>query len=456
MNPTERCLLVLTSKLGYQARSFADAAKRLGAHVVFATDRCEKLDDPWGDAAIPVHFEDAEAAAQNVVAGVSRGPSGISGVLALGDRPLATAARVARALQIPYNSPESVENCRTKLRQREVLRAAGLPVPEFFAFGVREDLARILPRVKFPCVVKPTVLAASQGVIRANNAGELAAAVARIRALVESPEVAVTREPGLAQLLVERYIEGEEVAVEALLANSELRVLAIFDKPDHSQGPYFEETLYITPATHPALALLSVEACLKRSAQALGLTHGPLHCEFRINEDGPWVLEIQPRPIGGLCARALRFIETGGREERHTAETQREKRDAEKKEGAISLEALLVRHALGMSAAAFRRERNASGVMMIPVPQSGVLERVAGEEEARAVPGVTELHITARLHDYIAAWPEGSSYLGFLFARGDSPEFVAAALRTAHSKLRFTITPRLPVEHPLSNRVAES
>ncbi len=92
--------------------------------------------------------------------------------------------------------------------------------------------------------------------------------------------------------------------------------------------------------------------------------------------------------------------------------------------------------------------------MMIPVPKSGVLERVEGEEEARGLPGIAEVEITARLRDCIAAWPEGSSYLGFLFARGESPEDVEAALREAHAKLRFTLSPRMPVEHPVTRRVA--
>jgi biotin carboxylase len=421
-------ILIFTSKLGYQTRAFADAAKQLGAEVVYATDRCGRMDDPWGDGAIPLHFDNPQREALEVIESF-RSPNQVSpvAILALGDKPVLTAAHVARMLAIPFHSPEAVENCRTKLRQREVLRAAGLPVPDFVAFSLQEDLSRVVPRVKFPCVVKPLSLAASQGVIRANNAEEFAAAVFRICALLESPEVIATRAPSLGQLLVESYIDGEEVSVEALMMRGELRVLAVFDKPGLSTGPYFEESLYVTPSSHPALALAAVEATLKRAVRALGLWHGPLHCEFRINEDGPWVLEIHPRPIGGLCSRALRFGPQN-----------------------IFLEELLVRHALQMEGSDWRRERQASGVMMIPVPKSGILEKVDGEEDTLAVPGVEELKMTARLHDYIAAWPEGSSYLGFIFARGDSPESVEESLRAAHAKLHFTFSPRLPVTHPLA------
>ncbi len=422
-------LLIFTSKLGYQARSFADAARRLGAEVIFVTDRCHRLEDPWGDAAVPVNFVEPERAAERVSAAMASSPPAARGLVALGDAPLPAAALAARSLGIRFHSPESVESCRTKLRQREVLRDAGLPVPDFLAFSMQDDAARLGQRIKYPCVVKPLALSASQGVIWAGNPMDFAAAVKRIRALLASPEIAVTRDPALDQLLVESYIEGEEIAVEALLTDGELRELATFDKPDQPAGPYFEETLYVTPSQHPALALVSVEATLRRAVSALGLTHGPLHCEFRLNENGPWILEIHPRPIGGLCARALRF----GPEN-------------------IFLDELLVRHALGIEGAGWPRERAAGGVMMIPVPRSGTLDAVQGEEEARAVDGVSELAVTARLHDRIAAWPEGSSYLGFIFARGDSPERVAHALRLAHSKLQFAISPALAVEHPMARR----
>ena len=178
----------------------------------------------------------------------------------------------------------------------------------------------------------------------------------------------------------------------------------------------------------------AVEKCATDAARALGLSNGPIHAEFRVNDDGVWPLEVAPRPIGGLCARALRFSFNGASEP-------------------IGLEELLVRHALELPGWKSPRERIASGVMMIPVPKSGILEGVSGEDAARSIPGITELSITARLHDAIAAWPEGSSYLGFLFARGSTPEKVELALRAAHEKLSFTITRSLPVEHPATRRM---
>jgi len=434
---TVQRLLILASKLGYQTRGFAEAARRLGVEVVFATDRCHQLDDPWRDAAIAVHFEDPRAAATSLAHTLAKQP--VQGIIALGDRPTATAARTAQRLGLPYNSPTAVEACRSKLTQREILRDAGLPVPPFFSFPLDEDLAAVLPRVTFPSVVKPLTLSGSQGVIRANNEAEFTAAVARLRALLRSPEVQVTREPWLDRVLVEQYIPGVEVAVEGLLENGRLRVLAIFDKPDPLEGPYFEETIYVTPSRLPTATQQAVLDCLARTVRALDLTHGPLHAEFRWNDAGPWVLEVSPRPIGGLCSRALKFVPPSAGAQQ--AAPQRE---------TVFLEELLVRHALRLPGADWAREARASGVMMIPIPRSGILQGVAGEDAARAVPGVEELHITARLHDYIAAWPEGSSYLGFIFARAETPAAAEAALRAAHAQLKFTIAPRLAVEHPLT------
>ena len=430
-SPSKR-LLLFTAKLGYQTRSFEEAARNLGVQLVYVTDRCHQLEDPWGDQAIPVHFETPEVASYTMMEAL-RGQE-VSGILALGDRPAAAAAYAARGLGVRYNHPAAVETCRSKLRMKEVFRDAGLTVPWFRSLPIDPAPEPVLLGISYPCVLKPLSLSASQGVVRANNREEFLAAATRVRRLLKSPEVLATREPNLDQMLVEGYIPGREVAVEGLITDGALRLLAIFDKPDPLEGPYFEETIYVTPSRLPESVQHAIEKCARDAARALGLSHGPIHAEFRINDDGVWPLEVAPRPIGGLCARALRF-------------------SLDSTNDPIGLEELLVRHALELPGCNSPREPLASGVMMIPVPKSGILEGAAGEDAARSVPGITELAITARLHDAIAAWPEGSSYLGFLFARGSTPEKLEQALREAHEKLSFTIKPGLPVEHPATRRM---
>jgi D-alanine-D-alanine ligase-like ATP-grasp enzyme len=433
-------LLLFAAKLGYQTRSLDEAAQRQGVDVIFVTDRCHQLDDPWGDRAIAVHFESPEVAAYSAMEAVRRlGPNGeaatIDGILAFGDRPAVTASYVARGLGIAYNHPAAVEACRSKLRMREVFRDAGLRGPWYRSVAVSPIAEPALLGISYPCVLKPMSLSASQGVVRANSREEFVAAADRIRRMLDSPEILARREAGLDRMIVEGYIPGREVAVEGLLTDGELRVLAIFDKPDPLEGPYFEETIYVTPSRLSAAEQREIEKCGRDAVRALGLTQGPVHAEFRVNEEGVWPLEVAPRPIGGLCARALRFVAPDEVGE------------------PVGLEELLLRHAVGLPGGDWTREAEASGVMMIPVPKSGVLERVDGVDAARKIAGITEVEITARVHDFIAAWPEGSSYLGFLFARGSELAAVERSLHDAHAALKFTIADRLAVEHPATGKM---
>ena len=428
MGSSKRVLL-FASKLGYQTRAFNSVAQKYGVELIFVTDRCNRLDDPWQDRAIGVHFENAEAAARTVV--LSQSGFSVDGVLALGDRPTPTTAFTAWSMGIPFHHPASVLACRNKHRMRGVFRDAGLPVPWFRTVPLHPVPEPSLLGIAYPCVLKPLALSASQGVLRANNHEEFVSGTTRLKSLLDSAEIRATREPNLDQILVEGYLPGREVAVEGLLTEGELRTLAIFDKPDPLEGPFFEETIYVTPSRLTEKEQERILDCFLKAVRAIGLTHGPVHGEFRINEDGVWPIEIAPRPIGGMCARALRFQPSG-------------------ESDSIGLEELLLRHSLGMAGADAPRERRASGVMMIPVPNSGTFERVMGAEEARRVDCITDLEITARLHDYIKAWPEGSSYLGFLFASAEDPATVERAIRKAHSKLEFTLVPRLPVEHPVT------
>jgi biotin carboxylase len=395
---------------------FGDAVRRLGFDLVLATDRCHLLDDPWGDHAIPVRFEDPDGS-RDVVA--AAGP--FNGVVAVGDRPTFLAALIAESLGIPHHSPAAATACRDKYLARRCFQAAGLLVPQFFRVPLTADPREFVRLAPFPCVAKPLGLSGSRGVIRANNAAEFLPAFERIRSLLRSTEVAALREEQNHYIQVESFVEGREFALEGIVTSGELRVLAIFDKPDPLDGPFFEETLYITPSRESASAQQRIIDATRAAVRALGLTYGPIHAEVRMSGPSVWVLEVAARPIGGLCARVLRF------------------------DGGMPLEELVLRHAVGEDISDARLCDAASGVMMIPIPKAGIFESVDGLEDAALVSGVEDVIITAKLGQKIVPLPEGSSYLGFIFARGESPERVEQALRRAHASLRINLATELPM-----------
>jgi hypothetical protein len=411
-------ILILAATTGYQTRAFAEAAGRIGFEAVLATDRCHVLDDPWGDDAIPVRFEAPEPSAGQVV----RAAGGtLAGLVALGDRPTHIAALVASRLGLRYHPVEAVLAARNKYLARERFRLAGLPAPAYVRFRASVDPARTARHVRYPCVLKPLGLSASRGVIRANDEVEFASAFRRIAELLESPDIRRLRDEIDRYIQVEAFIPGREFALEGILTDGKLQPLALFDKPDPLDGPFFEETLYVTPSREaPSLQRQIVDA-VQQATRALGLTHGPIHAEMRVNSEGVWMLEVAARPIGGLCSRALRF------------------------EPHVSLEEVILRHAAGEGMRDLKLCGPAAGVMMIPIRQAGVYCGVAGIDRAEGIPGVEEVIITAKQGQHQVPLPEASSYLGFIFARAGTPDAVETSLRRSYRELQFDIATALPL-----------
>ena len=415
-------VVLLLPKSGYRNDDFVAAARKLGAEVIEASDVCHQLAAGWEEAPLALRFRDAQAAAVELAQEVAaRRPAAIIGV---DDLTALVAALASEKLGLPHNPPQAVAAARNKALSRERLRSAGLPVPRF-EIVLREiagaELDALCARTPFPCVVKPLVLSGSRGVIRADDPAQLRAALARVSALLQSPDVAQRRDPDLARIQIEDFIPGPEVSLEGLLIGGRLHVLALFDKPDPLDGPYFEETLYVTPSRHPAALQDAVARAVAGGCAALGLSEGPVHAELRLPPGGPRILEIAARSIGGLCGRALRFGV------------------------GVTLEELVLRHALGDALEPPPRENGAAGVLMLPIRRRGVLEEVRGVEEAKAVPLVEDVVITAHLREELVPLPEGASYLGFAFARGKTPREVESALRTAGELVVAVVSPRLPV-----------
>ena len=410
----ERLLLLMTTNT-YRASAFIEAAQRLGVPVVVGSDREQILSAANPGGHLTLNFLAPEQASGAIVTFAKQYP--IQAVVSADDDGAILAAMAAAALGLRHNPVDAVTAARDKHRMRAVLAAAGLPSPHSTLVSIDEDPEEAARRVSFPCVVKPLFLSASRGVIRADDPAQFVAAFQRVVAILRRPEVAVQGGALAQQILVETFIPGIEVAVEGLLSEGKLKVLALFDKPDPLEGPFFEETIYVTPSRHPAPVQQSVVACTAEAVNALGLRHGPVHAELRVNDQGPWILEMAPRSIGGLCSRTLRF-------------------------GAgISLEEMILRDAMGLEVASLEREGRAAGVMMIPIPQAGTLREVRGQDEARRVPGIEEIRITIPVGHEVVPLPEGTRYLGFIFARDDTPDRVEATLREAHRRLTFIISP---------------
>lgn len=397
-----RVLLLLTSR-SYRTRAFIEAAERLGIEVVKAVDMQEHLADYW-NYPLGLDYSNVEKAAASIRSYSMNHPLGA--ILSVDDSGTLLAAVANESLGLPHNSPKAASAARDKYRMRQLLEACPVNSPNFKLHTISEDLSelfllKIAKSTPYPCVVKPLSLSGSRGVIRANNEDEFVSANRRLIRLLAHVEPGTDSK----SILVEDFVPGFEVALEGILDDGELTVMALFDKPDPLDGPYFEETIYVTPSRLSPDIQESIFSSVSIAAKALGLREGSIHAELRVNKDGPWLIEMAGRSIGGLCSHTLRFADEN------------------------TLEELILRQAFGMEFVSLKREDQASGVMMLPIPGAGLLKRVEGCAEAEAVPFVEKVEITARLNYSLKPLPEGDSYLGFIFARGHTPEEVEEALR---------------------------
>jgi biotin carboxylase len=404
-------VLLLLPTTSYKADDFLSAAERLGVDVVVGTDRRQALEGEAPDGTLALDFVHTERGLRRILDLHHRLP--LAGVIGVDDETTVLAAAAGAALGLRANPVSAARASRDKHLLRQRLTAAGLRGPHYRRVRVDEDPVALAPSIDYPAVVKPIGLSASRGVLLVDRPAEFPSAFRRIAALLDEPDVR-GRGGDVEHLLIEDYLPGSEVAVEGLLHDGRLEVLALFDKPEPMIGPTFAETIFVTPSRLPPHVRAAVEEETVRGTRALGLREGPIHAELRVENEVPWLLEIAARTIGGLCGRTLRF-------------------------GAgISLEELVLRHAVGLPVRV-ERESQAAGVLMLPVTAAGTLRDWSGVEQARAVPGVEDVTISVRRGTELAPLPEGNRYLGFVFARAPRPEEVESALRTAWSHLHFDI-----------------
>jgi biotin carboxylase len=406
-------VLLLLPTTTYRSHDFLEAARRLEVEVTVASEEASAVEGLNPAGLLTMDFRDADACARIARAFARSHP--LDAVIGVDEDTAVAAAAISASLGLPANPPEAVAAARNKAVLRRTLDAADVPTPRSRLFRREEGPDAAAQVSPYPCVLKPTFLAASRGVIRADDPASFRQAWDRIAAILERPDVVAKGGDAANEILVEEFVPGPEVALEGLLSNGRLRVLAVFDKPDPLDGPFFEETIYVTPSRRDAALVDAVASTAERACRALGLRHGPIHAEIRLGAAGPSVIEIAARSIGGLCSRTLSFG-TG-----------------------MSLEELVLRHALSAETDSPPRDGLAAGVLMIPIPRGGRLERVTGIDEARRVPDVEDVVVSARPGQILVPLPEGSRYLGFVFSRAVTADRAEAALREAHAKLVFEI-----------------
>lgn len=402
-------VLLISANNSYRVSPYLEAARELGADVLLACDGEHSLVSALIEG-VSIEPSDVEDSLMRLLAEAQHRP--FAGVIGTDDSTVELASRVAERLNLPGNPPQAAVFARRKDKARARLWEAGVPVPRHCVMNLDDVQAGALPDIAFPVVIKPLSMAGSRGVIRANNPTEFRTACERIGRIITELSTAEERE----HVLIERYVQGDEVALEGLLIGAELTVLALFDKPDPLEGPFFEETYYITPSRLDPTFQRRIARRVADACAAYGLREGPIHAELRYDDENIWILEVAARTIGGQCARLLSFG-TGA-----------------------TLEQLVLDHALGQPVAP-NWNQAAAGVMMIPTPRPGVLRRVEGVLCAQKLPFIEHIEISRREGYELVPLPEGSSYLGFIFATAPMPEQAEAALRQAYSKLNVVTAP---------------
>jgi biotin carboxylase len=413
-------VLLLLPTTGYRNNDFLAAAKKLGVEIVAAANYCHRLAPSWGlSPNMALHFDRPEQAADTLLREINATPGA---VLAVDDSGVELAALLSERLGLPANSARAVRRVGDKLAFRRLLQEREFLCPQFHHLPSDEDPRQLVPELKFPVVVKARRLSGSRGVMRADDSAALVRAVNWVRA-IQSRADRDARELGL---IIEDFIPGREYALEGSLQRGELTTLALFDKPDPLDGPYFEETLYITPSRLPQALQERIHQEVARACRAAELMTGPVHAEVRVNDQGIWILEVAARSIGGLCGRVLiHFL-------------------------GMSLEELILRQVVA-EPLPIAGEGGAAGVMMIPIPRRGIYRGLEGLAAAQAVRGVTGVAITVEPGQIIAPLPDGASYLGFIFSLCATPAEAELALRLAHALLVFDIQ----TEHKVQESASE-
>ena len=406
-------IVLIAPTYSYRAHVFLSAAEKHGISTIFVSDGESDI-SPTIRSGFRVDFSDAEYIADSIASKLS--DKNVCAIIAPDEKFVEIAATVAKILNVPHNSPESLRTSTNKFQARKVLSQSNVLVPDFWTVDLNKEIEIQVNDVEYPCVAKPTSLSASKGVIRADDQPQLIDAIERIRSILSREQVGEIQQ----KILIEKYIPGSEHSLEGYLTENRLETICIFDKPDPLEGPYFEETCFVTPSVLDEDVQQRICDTVFEACRAFGLRMGPIHAEVRINNSKVWILEVAARSIGGDCARLFELATD------------------------TSLEEFIVCKSAGQSIDTLKFS-NSTGVAMIPVTAGGILRRIEGVVDAQSVDGILDVRIDVRSGEKITPWPEGSRYPGFIYAEARNPERVKQSLREALSNIKFVCMPEFPI-----------
>ena len=406
-------VILIIPSASYRTGPFMNAIKKLDLKVLVISDKSQVFSGKYPDNLIIINFNHWKDKSVEISKWAKN--NGLKAVIGVDEESIVLAANLSNFLNVDHNSIESVLLTKNKYLMRTELKKTGLCSPWFKIFSIYESSNKIINEISFPCVIKPTFLSGSRGVMRVNTKKELSEGIKTLNELLSLDELRKRAGKQSDYIMIEEYIPGKEVAIEGIVSEGKLTMLAIFDKPELLEGPTFEETIIVTPSVLTKKIQYSLLETLQIVVKALGIVKGPVHAEARINKNGNYILECASRSIGGLCSKVLEF------------------------QGGISLEELILRAYLGRNIEKSKLIGNARGVMMMPTEKKGILKEIGGVKDALVVNGVTDLQITVKPGEKLQPLPKGDRYLGFIFAEGNNQEFVINALKNAWSKIEIVL-----------------
>ena len=381
-------LLLVIPENSYKSNDFVVAAEKLGIDFLIITDS-EQVSSKFSDTVIINKF-DAELNNNNL-----KKLKDVTHVLPVDHSALKFSGYLVDLLEVKGNKLESINLSMNKYESRKIFNSL-LNIKANNEIIKNIDDINIFINKNGTSVLKPNYGTASKSVLKINN-------VEKNKEQIEK----LMQDCFDQDLVIEEYIDGKEYALEGTIINSELKKIVIFDKPVEYKHPYFEESIYITPSELSSEAEKRVVSIVDKACKKIGLEDGPVHVEFKINENQIFIIEINPRMIGGLCSRCLSFGLFK-----------------------VSLEEIILHAFMNNELKNIELLNNYVGVLMIPTPKSGKFISI-NKEELENIPNISNVEITVPEGSDLLEPPYGDKYLGFAFSQGIDKKTVNESLLTA-------------------------